>query len=90
MTPGFGYERAQSEGVVHLVRARRSGAPLWSSSTASRRSRSPSTRPRRPSGSPIRERAHEAVSGVRELSPDLRLPALRQDPAAAYRLVNLE
>ena len=71
------------------VPARRSGAPLWSSPTSPRRSRSPSARRRRPSGSPTPgSGAHEAASGVRGLPPDLS-GAPSEDRAAYGGLANL-
>ena len=64
------------------VRARRSGAPVWSPPTSPRRSRSPSTRPRRPSGSrPPVEPANAVLTGVREQAPDSRVP---KEVRAAY------
>ncbi len=71
------------------VRARRSGAPLWPS-TSPRRSRSPSTRPRRPSGSPMpgsgppRPSAASASCRPASASPSRTAPPTEPPPASAW------
>ncbi len=83
-------DRGRSPRTPTPVRARRSGAPLWSSSTSPRRSRSPSTRRRRPSGSPMpgsrppRPSAASAGRRPTSASPSRTAPPAEAPPPAAW------
>ena len=81
--------RGRSPRTPTPVRARRSGAPLWSMPTSPRRSRSPSTRPRRPSGSPMpgsgppRPSAPSASCRPTSAPPSRTAPPAEAPPASA-------